>query len=282
MRWIYGPGLFLVTSIAVAGSAIVSWTPPQTNTDGSTIPANGDGALVDYRALYGLCAASQLPSNPSEVVVGHPSSSVEITGLGPGDWCFGVRARNNLGGESELSNIAVKSIAEPNTAPVLTHPGKQTNYVGQAVNLQLQASDIDGDPLVFSAQNLPSGLTMNTLGTITGVVNTVQNYYVNVTVEDVNGGSDSLGFGWDVLAIPIPNPPTIVSVETVAYQLKVKGNGGMFASREVGYVPLGTECGDFVFSSFGVNYHVMPRSSVTLTTNRLKPDETIVVVCAAS
>ena len=267
----------LFTTSVFAASAIVSWNWPTQNTDGSTIPASGNGALESATVLYGLCNNGNVPANADSVESPYPTSSVEILGLGYGDWCFGAKAQNNLGAISDLSNVAVKSIVEPNSAPTLTHPGKQTNYVGQSVNLQLEASDPDNDPLVFTATNLPSGLTMNTLGTITGTVDTVQNTYVSVTVEDPEGASDSLGFGWDVLQIPTPQPPTIVTVDTVVYEFKENGR----ISKYVGRVALGVECGQFMKSNkWGDNWHDISIDKVQLT--RMPTTAVIVAKCKAT
>jgi len=49
-----------------------------------------------------------------------------------------------------------------NRAPVLNAIGKKTIPVGQSLDFTLAASDPEGDPVTFSAQNLPAGATLNT------------------------------------------------------------------------------------------------------------------------
>ena len=87
---------------AATGSADVSWTPPTTNTDGSTLTN-----LAGYRIYYGTSSSAL-----TEVV---DISNIGVTdyvigGLGTGTWYFAVKAYNSAGTESSLSNIATKTI----------------------------------------------------------------------------------------------------------------------------------------------------------------------------
>lgn len=87
---------------SVIGSAEVSWVPPQQNNDGSALTD-----LAGYRIYYGNSA-----DNLSRVV---NISTVGITlyvidNLGAGTWYFAVRAFNAAGIESDLSNLASKTI----------------------------------------------------------------------------------------------------------------------------------------------------------------------------
>ena len=57
------------------------------------------------------------------------------------------------------------------TTPVVTNPGNQTNNEGAAVSLAISGSDSDGDPLTYSASNLPAGLSINSSsGVISGTL----------------------------------------------------------------------------------------------------------------
>jgi hypothetical protein len=42
-----------------------------------------------------------------------------------------------------------------NSAPTITNPGSQNGGVGTAVDLAISASDVNGDPLTYSASGLP-------------------------------------------------------------------------------------------------------------------------------
>jgi hypothetical protein len=94
---------FNLSVIALAnGSATVSWTPPTTNTDGSTL-----GNLSGYRILYGPSADNL---NQSVSVNNAGASSIVVDNLATGTWFFGVIAVNAAGLESEVSQLATKII----------------------------------------------------------------------------------------------------------------------------------------------------------------------------
>jgi hypothetical protein len=57
-----------------------------------------------------------------------------------------------------------------NVPPVLTQPQNQFNLPGDAVSLQIEAGDPDGDGLQYSANGLPQGLTINSSGLISGTI----------------------------------------------------------------------------------------------------------------
>jgi hypothetical protein len=84
------------------GSVTVSWTPPTTNTDGSPLQD-----LRGFRIYYGTISSS-LTSTMDVADPGLTSAVVED--LPPGTWYFGVRAYNASNAESDLSNVASKTI----------------------------------------------------------------------------------------------------------------------------------------------------------------------------
>lgn len=78
-----------------------------------------------------------------------------------------------------------------------------------------------------------------------------------------------------VVPAPVPNPPTLVTVSVVAYELKPNG------LRMVGTLPLGTPCaGDVLFQTLGQDFYAVPRGAVAPAPgNGVK---TIVAACAPS
>ena len=120
-----------------------------------------------------------------------------------GGWldAFGVQCRQG----------AITPIAT-NSSPVLVNPGPQTSIVGIAVDLQIQASDGDDDPLTFEVLGLPPGLSANAEARISGTPTTAGNFDVTVTVSD-GTESRSVTFAWQVeeveaLAVqPMPPQP---------------------------------------------------------------------------
>lgn len=87
---------------AAAGSALLSWTPPDRNTDGSTLTD-----LAGYRVLYGLSATS-LTQTIS--ITNASLSSYLVENLTQGTWYFAVVAVNSLGIAGDPSGTISKTI----------------------------------------------------------------------------------------------------------------------------------------------------------------------------
>ncbi len=85
--------------------------------------------------------------------------------------------------------------------PIVTNPGDQTNTEGDAVSLQIVASDPDADPLSFSASELPARLEIHPqTGLITPAINdddVAGSYEVSVEVS-AGGELSSVQFEWTV------------------------------------------------------------------------------------
>ncbi len=91
-------------------------------------------------------------------------------------------------------------VLESNPGIVLAHPGNQTNSAGASVSLPLVASAPYGDPLTYSATNLPLGLAINsTTGLISGTLThtVLTTYSVTVTATD-GTRTTSQSFTWTV------------------------------------------------------------------------------------
>ncbi|MCA9922815.1 MAG: putative Ig domain-containing protein [Anaerolineales bacterium] len=88
-----------------------------------------------------------------------------------------------------------------NNLPSVTNPGNQTNHVGDSVSLAITATDMDGDPLVFSATGLPPGLNINAdSGDISGTLPQDSQGIYNVAVSVYDGqNATSIFFTWDVI-----------------------------------------------------------------------------------
>ncbi len=84
------------------GSADVSWAPPTTNTDGSTLTN-----LAGYTIYYGTSPGS-LTQKVEITNVG--LTDYLISGLSSGTWYFAVTAYTSSGSQSSLSNVASKTI----------------------------------------------------------------------------------------------------------------------------------------------------------------------------
>jgi VCBS repeat-containing protein len=95
--------------------------------------------------------------------------------------------------------------APTNSPPNVTNPGPQTSAEGEVVDLAIEATDPDSDPLAYSAAELPDGLTINaSTGQITGTVGpgaaASSPYNVTVTVSDGQAAPVDVMFTWTVNA----------------------------------------------------------------------------------
>lgn len=84
-----------------------------------------------------------------------------------------------------------------NTAPELNQISNQTGTVGGRIELQLAATDADGDGLSFRAENLPDGLSITDEGRIYGSLQRSGTFNVNVTATD-DIASTAQRFRWNV------------------------------------------------------------------------------------
>ena len=108
------------------------------------------------------------------------------------------------------------SLAPPNQAPSIdTQLADRENDEGDSVSFPINASDPDGDSLLFDAQGLPDGLLIDPVtglveGRIAAGAAVSSPYDVRIRVSDPGGLGDEQGFTWLVNAQPEPNrPPTI-------------------------------------------------------------------------
>ncbi|GFE78490.1 hypothetical protein GCM10011487_04900 [Steroidobacter agaridevorans] len=84
------------------GSATLSWTPPTSNTNGTTLTN-----LAGYRIYYGTSSSSL---NRTIQVANAGVTRYVVPDLSAGTWYFAVRAYSSTGGESANSNTASKTI----------------------------------------------------------------------------------------------------------------------------------------------------------------------------
>ncbi len=91
-------GVAISVTVDPPSTAIVSWTPPTQNTDGSALIN-----LAGYRFYYGTSMQAL-----NHVVVVPIVDTFVVACLAPGTWYITVTARNAAGIESDRSNIATK------------------------------------------------------------------------------------------------------------------------------------------------------------------------------
>ena len=104
----------LACTWAADTQAVVSWTPPTTNTDGTQLTD-----LASYNVYWNVGDPSLVtaPGGKVRSVAPALSPTTTVTGLTAGTWYFAVTAVNAVGVESAISNIASKAIG---TSTVVT------------------------------------------------------------------------------------------------------------------------------------------------------------------
>ncbi len=103
--------VLLYSSMLFAGEATLSWNPPTTNTDGTTLID-----LAGYRVYYGTSSG-----NYSQVINVGNVTIYTVNNLTEGvTYYFAVTAYNTFRNESEYSNEVSKTIASKTIDPTLT------------------------------------------------------------------------------------------------------------------------------------------------------------------
>jgi hypothetical protein len=139
--------------------------------------------------------------------------------------------------------------------PAVTNPGPQTNAEGDAVSLQVVATDTDTAALEYSSLGLPPGLFIgSTTGLIEGTISpgaaTDSPYSVQVSASDGHD-TDTESFTWTVTAGPANIQLRGVSTATSATGAKIKAL--TIAT------PAGVQTGDVMIAAIAV------RSSAKIT-----------------
>jgi hypothetical protein len=105
---------------------------------------------------------------------------------------------------SETVPIAVDD-ANTNSAPTLADPADRSVYVGRLVQFQLQASDVDGDTLTYSAANLPAGAALSSSGGFSWTPGAETSATVSFTATDCTGLSATQSVRLDATLQPAPH-----------------------------------------------------------------------------
>ena len=165
---------------------------------------NGPLSALDTPTLRGLWMTAPYLHDGSAGTLGEAVNAHNGINLTGSDLTNLVAYLNQID-ESEPAPAKPKV----NSAPTIIHPGNQAGTVNDSINLQLTATDPDGDSLTFSASGLPAGLNLNSsTGLITGSPTAAAGYNVTVTVDDGNEGRDSINFTWTIAEdVPPPPPP---------------------------------------------------------------------------
>jgi|GEM_PF-4547766 len=131
------------------------------------------------------------------------------------------------------------------TTPTLTNPGHQLNQAGSSISLTIASADADNDALRFTATGLPTGLSINSTGLISGTINGNVSGTSTVTVTASDGSNQaSVSFSWQVASLSPPvltNPGTQNNAEADAVSLPLAASdpNGLTISYAASGLPAG-------------------------------------------
>jgi hypothetical protein len=195
------------------GSTAFAWTVNDVTTPVVTRPSNqtsNEGAAVTLSIVATdsdsdplTYSASGLPAGLNiNATTGVISGTVGPQAAQSSPYTVSVSASDGTNTGSAAFTWTINDV----TTPVVTPPHHQTSKDGSTVALQIQATDADNDPLTYSDQNLPPGLSINSkTGLISGSINKggkgAQKYNVQVTASD-GQLSSTVSFTWTVTPAP--------------------------------------------------------------------------------
>ncbi|MEJ2046007.1 MAG: putative Ig domain-containing protein, partial [Reinekea sp.] len=199
-----------------------------------------------------------LVDEPINLSIDEYSGVLNATGLVEGIYTFTVRATDLSGAVAEQAHILTVSAAN-NNAPVINSAPSANVTLGHSYTYQVEATDPDGDDIVYLLSRNPSGMTINgATGEIRWSpdadhlgVNTVE-----VTAIDAHGGAAKQYFLIEVLDTNVENQsPTINSVPSGAayagqvYQYQVEAND---PDGDDLFYSVSSSASDMVISSTGL------------------------------
>ena len=203
------PPLSFNWTVGDPGPIVLLPIPTQTATDGEAYSLDTSLHLIDPSGDSLTYSATGLPASltidPSTGVIDGTLAVDEST---DSPYTVAVTATD---GSSSASDTFTLTVANP--LPAIPALADQTNADGETgISLDVSLGVTDEDPtLTFSATGLPSGLSIDPAGLITGDLadnaSVGSPHTVAITATDTDGGSTSASFTWTVT-----NPvPTIVA-----------------------------------------------------------------------
>ena len=147
-------------------------------------------------------------SNPVPVMLTTPWSA-ETSFIAPasGTYLFTLEVT-----DSNDAVATATATVKVNSAPVLLPPPAQTIEVGATLRVQLEATDADGDPPLFSATSLPAGASLSATGLLSWPsAASVGTYRIGYEASDVDSRS----------------APGLLSVTVTPSQGKAGGGGSL-------------------------------------------------------
>lgn len=100
---------YTLTCTGAVEDAVLTWTPPTLNTDGTAIATTGPGSLAKYKVYHAATAAGVATATPIDVLA--PATTYTLTGLPVGPRYFGLKASTVAGIDSDMTATVTKTMA---------------------------------------------------------------------------------------------------------------------------------------------------------------------------
>lgn len=161
-----------------------------------------------------------------------------------------------------------------------THPSQFTDGTSLSVS-QIASSRVEYGSCAGAAFGVKAGERVVPAPTATTTITLPPGTYCfrAYTLTTAAAGaqeSGPSGVASKVVPFPPPNPPVLTVINVVAYEIQLHPVQGPRLGRNVGTVPLGTECG----AQITTGYYEVPLDAVTLS--RMPKSAVVVAQCAAS
>jgi hypothetical protein len=177
----------------------------QTNVEGDSIDPplqieadDPDGDELTY-------VATGLPSDLNiDPTTGEISGTISYTASSGSPYVVHITVSDDGDPSKSVDGDFTWYVSDANGPPEVINPGNQSSYQGEFIMLQIEASDPDGNPLIFVAKDLPPDLLIDpATGLITGELSpwsiNESPYSVKVIVSDgYPDGRIDISFSWIV------------------------------------------------------------------------------------
>lgn len=219
----------------VTTNHVATWTPgwDLENEQSHTLWVAYDGPARRLEVYLAEGVVSERPSTSVMTVeVDLPATVGEQAWFG----FAGATGRLTNHHDIESWSLTVNTLAPP-SQPILMPPSSPVTVVGAPFVLQMQASDVNGDPLQWSAADLPPGFTIHPVsGLISGAATASGRYTPIISVSDGNTPAVRVELAWEVKPTLTLNPLAgpAIRVNTAA-SLTARANGGLNVKYKWGF-----------------------------------------------